>query len=105
MRGLLWNSRGLSDLAKFRYISDAVNEFNLDFIGVMETGKQDMSQSNLSRLTRGAEFVWHYLPPRGRSGGFLLVVRGDRFDLTLMVEGIFLLNFISTIGWIISNGF
>ena len=93
MRGLFWNSRGLSDLAKFRYISDAVNEFNLDFIGVMETGKQDMSQSNLSRLTGGAEFVWHCLPPRGRSGGILLGVRRDRFDLTLMVEGEFFVKF------------
>jgi hypothetical protein len=80
-------------LTKFRYISDAVNEFNLDFIGVMETGKQDMSQSNLSRLTGGAEFVWHCLPPRGRSRGILLGVRRDIFDLTLMVEGEFFVKF------------
>jgi hypothetical protein len=39
------NSRGLKDLAKYRYISDAVKERNLDFIVVIETGKQDMSKT------------------------------------------------------------
>ncbi|KAL5683601.1 hypothetical protein ACJX0J_009986 [Zea mays] len=32
MKGLFWNSRGLSDLAKIRYISDAVKEHNLEFV-------------------------------------------------------------------------
>jgi hypothetical protein len=64
MIGLFWNSRGFSNLAKFRYICDAVKENNLDFIG-----KQDMPRSNLSRLTGDVDFVWHCLPPRGRSGG------------------------------------
>jgi len=48
MKGLFWNSRGLSDLAKFRYISDAVKDLKLDFIAVMETGKQDMSRLNFA---------------------------------------------------------
>ena len=79
MKGLFWNSRGLSDLAKFRYISDTVKE---DFIAVMETGKQDMSRSNLARLSGGLDFVWHCLPPRGRSGGVLLGINAASFDLS-----------------------
>ena len=70
MKGLFWNSRDLSDLAKYRYISDAVKDNNLDFKAVMETGKHDMSRSNLTRLSGGIDFVWHCLPPRGRSGVF-----------------------------------
>ena len=70
MKGLFWNSRGLLDLAKIRYISDAVKEHNLEFVAVMETGKQDISSSNLTRLIGGVDFVWHSLPPRGRSGVF-----------------------------------
>jgi hypothetical protein len=42
MKGLFWNSRGLSDLAKHRYIADAIKERNLDFVAIMESGKQDM---------------------------------------------------------------
>jgi len=42
MKGFYWNSRGLSDLAKYRYISDAIRDRNLDFVAVTATGKQDM---------------------------------------------------------------
>lgn len=56
MKGFFWNSRGLSDLAKFRYISEAIRE-QLNFVAIMETGKQDMSKSNLARLSGGADFV------------------------------------------------
>jgi hypothetical protein len=93
MKGLFWNSRGLSDLAKIRYISDAVKEHNLEFVAVMETGKQDISSSNLTRLTGGVDFVWHSLPPRGRSGGILLGVNATMFDLSLVVEGEFYIKF------------
>jgi hypothetical protein len=84
MIGLFWNSRGFSNLPKFWYICDAVKENNLDFIC-----KQDMPRSNLSRLTGDIDFVWHCLPPRGRSEGILLGVRADIFDLTLIVGGEF----------------
>ncbi|KAL5678447.1 hypothetical protein ACJX0J_014578, partial [Zea mays] len=51
--GFFWNSRGLSDLAKYRYISEA----------------QDIS------------------------GGILLGVRADAFDVTLIAEGKFYIKF------------
>lgn len=93
MKGIFWNSRGLSDLAKYRYISDAVRDSNLDFCAIMETGKQDMSKSNLARLSGSVEFVWHYLPPKGRSGGILLGVRAKVFDVSLIHEGEFHIKF------------
>jgi exonuclease III len=93
MKGLFWNSRGLSDLAKYRYISDAVRDNDLDFVAVMETGKQDMSKSNLARLSGGADFVWHCLPPKGRSGGLLLGVRDSTLELSLIVEVEFYIKF------------
>jgi len=34
VKGIYWNSRGLSDLAKYRYISEAIREQNLDFVAV-----------------------------------------------------------------------
>ena len=51
MKEFYWNSRGLSDLAKYRHISDAIRDHKLDFVAVMETGKQDMSRSNHNRLS------------------------------------------------------
>ena len=86
MKGIYWNSRGLSDLAKYRYISEAIKEHNLDFVAVMETRKKDMSRANLNRLSGGADYIWHCLPPRGRSGGILLGINALNLELSLIVE-------------------
>src|SRR6266498_3963080 len=93
MKGFFWNSRGLSNLAKFRYIAEAVKDLGLDFVATMETGKQDMSKKNLARLSGGADFFWHCLPHRGRSGDILLGIRTDALDLSFIVEGKFFIKF------------
>jgi hypothetical protein len=95
MKGFFWNSKGLSDLAKFRYISEAVKDHSLDFVAIMEIGKQDMSKTNLARLSGGANFVWHCLPPHGRSGGILLGVNTEMLYLSfsLIVEGEFYIKY------------
>ncbi|KAG2620690.1 hypothetical protein PVAP13_3NG098700 [Panicum virgatum] len=93
MKGIFWNSRGLSDLAKYKYISESIRDHKLDFVAVMEPGKQDMSRLNLNRLSRGADFIWHCLPPRGRSGGILLRINSTALDLSLIVEGEFFIKF------------
>ena len=76
-------------MAKYRYVSDAIRDNKLDFVAVMETGKQDMSRANLNRLSGGADFVWHCLPPRGQSGGILLGINAIALDVSLIVEGEF----------------
>ena len=93
MKGIFWNSKGLSDLAKYRYVSDAFRDNKVDFVAVMETGKQDMSRVNLNRLSGGADFVWHCLPPRGRSGGILLGISAIALDVSLIVEREFFIKF------------
>ena len=93
MKGIFWNSRGHSDLAKYRYVADAIKEHKLAFVALLETGKSDMSKTNLTRLSGGADFVWHCLPPRGRSGGILLGINAAVLDLSLTVEGEFFVKF------------
>ena len=93
MKAIFWNSRGLSDLAKYRYISEAIRDQQLDFVAVMETRKQDMSRSNLARLSGDADFIWNCLPPRGRSGGILLGINAMVLELSFLVEGEFFIKF------------
>jgi len=93
MKGLYWNSRGLSDLAKYRYISEAIRDHKLDFVAIMETRKQDMSRSNLNHLSGGTDFFWHCLPPRRRSGGILLGVNATVLDLFIVIEREFFIKF------------
>ena len=57
MKGIFWNSRGLSDLAKTKFLADTVREQSLDFIALMETGKKDFSQAMLNGLCGGRDFL------------------------------------------------
>ena len=68
MKGVFWNSRGLSNLAKTKFLADTAREKSLDFIALMETGKKDFSQTELNGLCGGRNFLWHWTQPHGRSG-------------------------------------
>jgi hypothetical protein len=80
-------------LAKHRYIADVIKKGNLDFVTIMESGKQDMQRANLSRLSGGADFIWHCLPPWDQSGGILLGVNNAAVQLSMIVEGEFFIKF------------
>ena len=43
MKGIFWNSRGVKDLAKRRFLADASIEHRLDFIALSETGRDNFS--------------------------------------------------------------
>ena len=53
MRGIFWNSRGLKDLAKRRFLADASLEHHLDFIALSETGRGNFTPHFLSTLSGG----------------------------------------------------
>jgi hypothetical protein len=68
-------------------------QHNLDFIAIMETGKQDMSKTSLNRLSGGSDFIWHCLLPKGGSGGILLGVNATVLEVSMIVEGEFYIKF------------
>ena len=53
MKGIFWNSRGLKDLAKRRFLAEASIEHHLDFIALSETGRGNFSAQFLSTLAGG----------------------------------------------------
>ena len=89
MRGIFWNSRGLADFAKRRFLADVSREHKLDFIALLETGRDNFNAQFLQTISGGLEYDWHCLPPRGRSGGILLGVNHN----TLEVGNVFLGDF------------
>jgi exonuclease III len=94
MKGIFWNSRGLRDLAKIRYLSELSREQKLDFIALLETGKKDFSQTTLNNICGGQNFLWHWTEPHGRSGGILLGMNLDIFDIRGIDEGDFFVKFL-----------
>jgi len=91
MKGVFWNSRGLGDLAKHRFLSDLVKEEQISFITLSETGetgRDDFPDRILNKLCAGRDFLWHSMAPHGRSGGILLGVDLQVFDIGAIAEGI-----------------
>jgi hypothetical protein len=93
MKGLFWNSRGLSDLAKCRFLGDITREHDLRFIALFETCKKDFSQDTLDNFSGGKSFIWHWTQPHGRSGGILLGVCMEELDIGGIEEGEFFVKF------------
>jgi len=93
MKGVFWNSRGLGDLAKHRFLADLVKEEQINFIALSETGIDDFSDHILKNLCGGRQFLWHCMAPHGRSGGILLGVDLDIFDIGAIAEGDFYVKF------------
>ena len=89
MNGIFSNSRGLGDLAKHLNIAQYVRDYKLEFVGISETGRRDFQASVLDRLSGGLNFAWHFIPPRGTSGGILLGVKTDTMDVLARTDGDF----------------
>jgi hypothetical protein len=87
MKGIIWNSNGFRDPKKHRYVSDVTREQNLSFIVILETGRSTFSDPFLKNLCVGKKFLWHCKEPKGRSGGILLGIDLDVFDIGAIDEG------------------
>jgi hypothetical protein len=64
MIGLFWNIRGLGLPGRTPAL--------VDFLGVMETKKENLSEGYLRSLTGNTPFKWHHLPAEGSAGGILV---------------------------------
>ena len=93
MKGVFWNSNGLADLAKHRYLADLVREEQIEFIALMETGRDSFPDATLKNLCAGRDYLWHSMAPHGRSGGLLLGVNLSTFDIGAILEGEYYVKF------------
>jgi hypothetical protein len=50
-------------------------------VGIQETIKQDFSDKELKELAGSADFAWKWIPAKGHSGGLLLGVKVENFEI------------------------
>jgi exonuclease III len=93
MKGVFWNSRGLADLAKHRFLAELFREEQINFIALSETRREYFPNHVLKNLCAGRDFLWHTMAPHGRSGGILLGVDLSVFDISAIDEGDFNVKF------------
>jgi len=77
---------------------------DFNFIAISETGRKSFSNTFLKNLCAGHDFIWHTKEPHGRSGGILLGVDLNVFDIGAIDEGDFMSNSYYAIRMMGSNG-
>lgn len=83
MIGLLWNIRGLGVIGRVPAIVSRMKENHMDFVGVMETKKENFTPGFLRSLTGNIPFSWHYQPANRTAGGILIGANSDLFVVTV----------------------
>jgi hypothetical protein len=58
-----------------------VKEYQLDFIAILETKRADFNTSELAHMCANKNFTWSWTPPKGGSGGILVGVSLDKFQV------------------------
>jgi exonuclease III len=91
--GLFWNSNGLRDPAKLRFLFETTQQKHLDFIAILESKRKEFTNQELSHLYAGKNFSWSWTLPRGCSGGILVGVNSDIFQIDKIMHGNFHVKF------------
>ena len=72
------------------HIMQCIQDHDLDFLAISETGRRDFLVNFLNRLSGGLDFTCYSRPPHGRSGGMLLSVKSESLDVLVVTGVIFI---------------
>jgi hypothetical protein len=70
MIGMFWNIRGLGKINRIAALRSRIRDHHLDFVGIMETKKNFLSDGLLRSLTHNIPFEWVHLEAKGTAGGY-----------------------------------
>lgn len=78
---MVWNVRGLGTVHRRGFILKHILQENLDIVGIQETIKQEFSDRDLKDMSGSVDFVWKWIPANGHSGGLLVGVKLESFEI------------------------
>lgn len=58
-----------------------IQKNKVDFIGIQETKRESFTHSSLKSLVGNRVFQWNYLPLKATTGGILVGVDGEVFEV------------------------
>ena len=85
----IWNMRGFGSKDRRRQLRDFLRKEPINIIGLQETIRRDFDVGELESLTGTRIFEWHWLASRGHSGGILLRVDSEQFEVLCKESGSF----------------
>jgi exonuclease III len=92
MRAAGWNMRGFGRRGRRTQLRDFIRKEQLDIIFLQEMIRQDFTDQELRGLVNGELFHWHRRAAVGRSGGMLLGIKDESFEVGAIDQGPFFLS-------------
>jgi exonuclease III len=87
----IWNFRGFDAPGQQWQLKEYMRQENVDIVGLQETIKESFLLHELEGLSRH-KFAWYWAPASGHSGGILLGVKEDTFEVEDMDHGEFFVS-------------
>ena len=81
MRILYWNIRGFGAKGRRSQIVELIRKYNLDGVCLQETIRSRLTDRELQNLSGGRQFWWSWIPAQGHSGGLLLGISEETFEV------------------------
>jgi hypothetical protein len=92
MRAGIWNLRGFGAPRRKSQTRELLSREHLDFAGFQETLKAQFTTAGLLGIDPRGRFAWCEVPATGRSGGMLLGVNEDSFEVLGWTKGTFFIR-------------
>jgi exonuclease III len=88
---IIWNIRGFEAEGHQQQLKDCMRREHVDIVGLQETVKGSFLLHELEGLSRH-KFACHWRPATGHSGGILLGVKEETFEVEDMDHGDFFVS-------------
>ena len=92
MKGLIWNCRDIKKNGVSSFLQNLIREHRFQFIGLQETMQPNIDDQFLKYIDPLQSYLWKWTPSNGRSGGILVGINIDRFDVGGFSEGEYMLQ-------------
>jgi exonuclease III len=92
---LIWNIRRFEAPGRQQQLKEYMRRENMDIVGLQETIKESFLLHELEGLSRH-KFAWHWRSASAHSGGILLGVKEDTFEVEDMDHGEFFVSMVVT---------
>jgi hypothetical protein len=92
LQGLIWNCRGLRKKGVSTYIKSLIQQYSFHFVGLQETMIKDCDEKILRKFDCHQDYLWLYNAAKGKSGGILVGVKKEFYDVGSFHQGDFVLQ-------------
>jgi exonuclease III len=92
MRIMNWNFRGLGRCGRTTQLKDYLRKEKIDIICLQETIKTEFTDHEIRSIKPGEMFHWNWVPAVGHSGGLLLGVKDNIFEVGSIDSGQFFIS-------------